>query len=225
MLATPFNTDARDPTLHETIQDQIYAAATIITQCQDIGVSALKPSQQAIMEDKTPTTFLLYNLTAPQYQTILERKVWSSMEITFRVASPKPAIPEFLFTLLGLTTTVALVEQINCKIWKDETSHNFLGTIPQAMVINEGAPPTVNIQGFIDSVIVKHLETKGPKGIPSGSELETFLQKGSTPQPSKEEPKCWKYHTIVGSVTALTTHKAYVPSPPCLDGMAPKKTQ
>ena len=34
------------------------------------------------------------------------------------------------------------------------------------MVINEGAPPTVNIQGFIDSVIVKHLETKGPKGIP-----------------------------------------------------------
>ena len=166
MLATPFNTDARDPTLHETIQDQIYTAATIITQCQDIGVSALKPSQQAIMEDKTPTTFLLYNLTAPQYQTILERKVWSSMEITFRVASPKPAIPEFLFTLLGLTTTVALVEQINCKIWKDETFHNFLGTIPQAMVINKGAPPTVNIQGFIDSVIVKHLETKGPKGIP-----------------------------------------------------------
>ena len=103
LLAIPFGTDALDINTHEITKDKLLAAVTEVTQASLIGISSPKPSQHA---ERTPISFLIYNLTEDQRDTLLERRVWSSTAITFRVTKINPSCPEYLFTLRGFATTI-----------------------------------------------------------------------------------------------------------------------
>src|ERR1700677_4286099 len=54
--------------------------------------------------EKCPITFLIHSISKEDERTLLERKVWSSNEITFQVASINIKHPDFLFTMKGFIT-------------------------------------------------------------------------------------------------------------------------
>ncbi|KAI0274588.1 hypothetical protein BGY98DRAFT_935770, partial [Russula aff. rugulosa BPL654] len=87
LLAQPFGPDARSVDKHSQLKALLFAAVVEITGSRD-----------------TPYSFLIYNITEEQAQTLLQRKVWFSTAISFSVSTFNPPCPAYLFTLKGLTT-------------------------------------------------------------------------------------------------------------------------
>ncbi|KAH9056598.1 hypothetical protein EDB87DRAFT_1758097 [Lactarius vividus] len=106
LLAHPFNNEAKSPELHENIKTRILTAIAEITGSQTVGVSAPKPSEDAIKKRCTPTAFLIYNLTPEQQTLLLRRRVWSSLAITFHVTDLSPQCPGFIFSIKGFSTLI-----------------------------------------------------------------------------------------------------------------------
>ena len=75
----------------------IATAAREITGEATALVATPNKDQDASRWDKHPTTFLIHNISKESERTLIERKVWSSSEITFQVAPINIGHPGFPF--------------------------------------------------------------------------------------------------------------------------------
>jgi hypothetical protein len=161
LVAIPFdNVLARLPNKQSEISGGILAAATEITQSQEIGIAVPRPNDKAKRSNRTLATFLIYNLSGMQYQTLIQQEVWSSVDTTFQVTPPTPSLPNFLFSISGLSTMdVTFVCSVVKGVWFDEQSQDFLHQL-QPPVIEETDKFRDNIQELLNSVEVKRIDIK-----------------------------------------------------------------
>lgn len=162
LVAIPFdNILARFPSKQSEISGGILAAATEITQSQEIGIAVPRPNDKAKRSNCTPATFLIYNLSGTQYQTLLKQEVWSSTDITFRVSPPTPSLPNFLFSISGLSTMdVNFVRGIVKGVWLDDQSQEFFQQLHQDLIPRENENFLDNVQELLNSVEVKRVDIK-----------------------------------------------------------------
>ncbi|KAI9463395.1 hypothetical protein F5148DRAFT_1150290 [Russula earlei] len=162
LLAIPFDNEAQNINAHHMIKSKIFTAATEITKADNIGISGPTPSKDA---RRSPTSFLIYNLTEAQRDTLLQHGVWSSSDITFRVTSLYPPCPDFLFTIRGFTTHIIEEVQITVlEVWTDNVTRDFIHN-----TINSFEPPdrpdvASSIQQFLNAVRISYLELKSSGG-------------------------------------------------------------
>jgi hypothetical protein len=161
LLALPFESEAQDASLYDSVKGRIFTAVKEITQAQEIGVSAPKRSPDAERMNRTPSTFLIYNLTDEQCDLLLQRKVWSSSAITFRVTQLNPPCPDFLFTIKGFSTLVIeeILEMVHT-VWQSEEIHVLSDTITEVFPEDDRAAAKTSIRAFINSVRITHLDIK-----------------------------------------------------------------
>lgn len=165
LFAHPFDDTAWSRDLDE-VKMRIFSAVIEVTNSQRVAVSPPKPSQAAIEAGCIPTCFLIYNLTADESQLLLERSVWSSTHITFRVTSFYPPYPDFLFSIKGLATThTDSVYQIVHSVWHDDATESFLNSIIEDSTQDERANTNQAISRFIASMQVKLLPVKATGNI------------------------------------------------------------
>lgn len=158
LLAQPFGPDVRNIEQHPSLKAQLFAAIVEITSSRDVSVSAPKAKANSY---RTPFSFLIYNISEEQSQTLLKRHVWSSTAISFSVSTLNPNCPDYLFSIKGLTTMDKdeVRNAIN-EVWRDPASLVFLREISQSFPANLQAPVTHTLKQFIDSLKVARLDTK-----------------------------------------------------------------
>ena len=126
LLAQPFSTMVFNHVNHNTIWSLILEAVAEITKVNNFTIYALQLENNT----KVPISFLIYDLTAQQKQSLLMCCIWSSPQITFHVLNYEPECPDFLFTIKGLST---LREQevltMILEVWHDNETNSFLLTI------------------------------------------------------------------------------------------------
>ena len=160
LIAIPFGIEARKQSRHDSIRRRIFEAVAEITQSQELGVSAPEPNDRARETRDTPTTFLIYNLTDSQRQTVLQQIVWSSLDITFRVA-PALSLPNFLFTIAGLSTmSTGLVQNMVQKVWQDDKSQESFQTITQPRNAQEREDNQLILKDLIATMKIERLDIR-----------------------------------------------------------------
>lgn len=160
VLAIPFGNEAKDPTLLNYVKNRIFTAASEITQSLDVCVSAPRPSPRAEEEGESPLAFCIYNLTDAQCTTLLERKVWSSTAITFRVTKLNPSCPDFLFTLEGFSTSADKILQMVQTAWQGDDVSAITDTLSSSFPENTRDRVKTSIQAFLRSARIKFLDFK-----------------------------------------------------------------
>ena len=160
LLAQPFGPVARDAGKHPLLKSLLFAAIVEITNSHDVSVSAPRPKPNSY---RTPFSFLIYNVTEQQVQTLLERRVWSSTAISFSVSTFNPGCPEYLFSIKGLTT-MAKEEVFKTvdEAWHNQDSLAFLQAICHNLPENLKEQAAITLQQFINSPQVRKLDTKLP---------------------------------------------------------------
>ena len=160
LFAHPFDDDACKVDL-SSVKNKIFAAAIEITNSHRIAVSPPRPSKAAIKAGCTPTCFLIYHLTEDEKQFLLERGVWSSHHITFRVTSFYPPCPDFLFSIKGYATTdTGIVHRLVHSVWHDDATESFINSIAEDVPPGKRANASQATSRFIDSMRVKLLPIK-----------------------------------------------------------------
>jgi hypothetical protein len=161
LAAIPFGITTKDSFNKHAISSLIFSAVKEITKAEKLGVSAPEPNTYASSIRESPITFLISELSEEGCHTLLGRTVWSSSEITFRVIPLQPTRPNFLFTIINLSTTQidAVCDAVINK-WQDDQAQTFFQLIPQDMQLDAAAPPVLDIKGFIASVEIARLDTK-----------------------------------------------------------------
>jgi hypothetical protein len=158
LLAQPFGPDARSIDKHSQLKALLFAAVVEITGSRDVSVCAPRAKPNSY---QTPYSFLIYNITEEQAQTLLQRKVWSSTAISFSVSTFNPPCPAYLFTLKGLTTMDdTQVSNMVKKVWNDHASLTFLKSIAYKHPENLRDAILHVLQQFIDSLKVDRLDVK-----------------------------------------------------------------
>lgn len=161
LLAIPFGDDARNADLHDPIKNRILYAIAEITQSKGVGVSAPSPSAEANEAKRVPTTFLIYNLTFSQKYKLLDRGVWSSPAITFRVTPFFPTNPDYLFTIRGFSMNIEdHVETLVYNIWHDADSLAFAQNLINAAPEKNRIELSLAISAFLESISVTCLNIK-----------------------------------------------------------------
>lgn len=161
LIAIPFDPNARYPESHEFIKARILTAAAEIISAQEISVVAPKPSEEAEKKNWTPTSFLIYNISDEHTHTLLERKVWSSKAITFRVAPFETTCPTFLFTIRGFTTTAMndVFEMVR-RVWDSQTTKNFVSELLLDSPARERGKIGLEIEHLLTSMSLLRLDIK-----------------------------------------------------------------
>lgn len=127
VLVCPFNTEVRHQPNHVEIVKSLIAATNDIMGQLNVVVAAPIRDKEALDEGKHPYTFLIHNLTPKNVLTLLERRVWSLTEISFRVSPLNPSKLDFLFTLIGLLTPEpAHVQHLLTMAWRDQVMEAFI---------------------------------------------------------------------------------------------------
>ncbi|KAH8978488.1 hypothetical protein EDB92DRAFT_1956382 [Lactarius akahatsu] len=161
LLAHPFDNEARFPELHENIKNRIFTAVAEITGSQTTGVSAPKPSGEAIRKDRTPTTFLIFNLTLEQKTLLLQRRAWSSRAITFYVTNLYPPCPGFVFSIKGFSTLInSGVWEIVERVWSDSDTHAFIVKLTDPLPDDIRQETYLSICDFLSSLHIFHLDVR-----------------------------------------------------------------
>jgi hypothetical protein len=161
LLALPFDREIRDPKLHSLVKEKIFTAVTEITKSREIGVSAPLRSQEAEEHNQFPSAFLIYSLTEAQCDLLLQRKVWSSTAITFRVTKLNPPCPDLLFTITGFSTLVTndILDMVHT-VWQGDDVLSLIDTITDSFPEEVRTEVQSSIQAFIGSVRVTRLDYK-----------------------------------------------------------------
>jgi hypothetical protein len=164
VLIIPFRDTAHNADLHEPIKNRILFAMAELTQSQGVGVSAPTPSAEAIQAKHYPS-FLMYNLTKPQKDLILDRHVWSSQAITFHATPFFPTNPDFMFTIKKFSTLLeGDISQIVHGIWHDNITTIFAQSIVDAAPEGDHATLTLAIHTFLNSMMTTCLNIKEHSG-------------------------------------------------------------
>ena len=158
LLAQPFGPDARLPEKHPQLKTLLFAAVVEITGSRDVSVCAPRAKPNS---NRTPFSFLIYNVSEQQAQTLLNRRVWSSTAITFSVSTLNPGCPRYLFSIKGLTTMDEdEVQRVINQAWRDPDSLNLLQAICQSIPEILRDQMTRTLEYFINSLEVSRLDTK-----------------------------------------------------------------
>ena len=165
LAAIPFGNEVNKLYRHDDIRRKIFNAAAEITKAQHAAVAGPRPHANARQNARPPHTFLIYNLSELQRRTLLERTVWSSAEITFRVAPLLPTKPDFLFSITGLSTLATDdVREMILNTWRKKET---LIVVKAAIQTTDEATPTTNLrtlEDFLNTLEVKRLDIKEKKG-------------------------------------------------------------
>lgn len=186
---------------HVDIAKTLIAVTNDITGQLNAAVAAPIRDKEISDGGKHPYTFLIHNLTPKNVLTLLERKVWSSTEISFRVSPLNPAKPDFLFTLMGLLTPeIAHVHNLVATAWKDPVMEAFVkNLIAQANPWHQHQL-ALEIDNFLNSLKVTEIKikSKGAKNDPhynvytdsktlkddqTWTEIRDFLKSRAYPSP------------------------------------------
>ena len=165
VAAIPFGNNIHKLPRHDSICKKIFAAAAEITKSKQTAVAGSRPHVQAKPDARPPYTFLIYNLSELQRRTLLERTVWSSADITFRVTTLLPTKPDFLFSIVGLSTLAT--DDVRDMIFKTWWNKENLITVQKAIqTTDDNAPKTslCELEDFLNSLEVKRLDIKEKKG-------------------------------------------------------------
>ena len=161
LLAIPFDTEVSNPKLHNDIKGRILAAVAEITNSSTASVAAPKASEDALKAGLTPTSFIIYNLSETHHQILLQRYVWSSVNISFQVAPLEPTNPDFLFTIKGFTTLEnGGVTATVWEVWNDEVTQEFILTLLGETPEDARIPLQYDLIHFMNSMWVKRQDIK-----------------------------------------------------------------
>ena len=166
LAAIPFGNDVNKISLHNDIGRRIFTAAAEITKAQQTAVAGPRPHAHAKPDATPPYTFLIYNLSEIQRRTLLERPVWSSTEITFRVTPLLPTKPDFLFSIAGLSTLAT--DNVRGMVLNTWQNREAIIAMKEAIRVTDNetrATSIQNLEEFLNSMEVKRLDMKEKKGI------------------------------------------------------------
>lgn len=166
LIAIPFGNEAENRNNHPSIAKRLLTAATEITQADDLGISTPIPNEEAILHGTTPISFLIYKLTYENITTLLQRSVWSSPAITFRVIHLHPPCPEFLFTLKDFTmrddTTILNIVK---STWQSVETQKLINDIIDSFIEDNHSELRNNINAFLISAHIKRLNYRAKGNI------------------------------------------------------------
>ena len=167
VLARPFDLAVGYQPNHPAIAKTLIAAVNEITGQNNIAVAA--PIRSKHYKKKHPITFLIHNLSPDGASMLLEKRVWSSIEISFQVAPLNQDKPNFLFTLTGiLTQELDHVKPLMAAAWVDRVTGNFVKELIEQTPPGEQKQLALDIDNFLRSTTVAKLDikSKGGKGDP-----------------------------------------------------------
>ena len=161
VLAVPFDTNVRSPGTHEHYRTAILTAVIEIVESEGISVASPRPSGRATSKSRTPTTFIIYNISKEQAETLLNRAVWSSKAVTFRVAPFATTCPTFLFAISNYSTT-ALVDvfQMVKNVWESDHTNTFVNNLLTETPLDEREKVASDIQHLIETMNLIRLNIK-----------------------------------------------------------------
>ena len=161
VLAIPFDPEVRAVESHDGYRSKIFTAVTDIITTQEASVAAPRQSKTAISKNKTPTSFLIYNITPDQAETLLERKVWSSKTVTFRVAPFQVSCPSFLFSIKDLAMLDPKdVHPIVKSAWGSEKAKRFIESLIDETPADERSKAISDIETMFSSLYIERLDIK-----------------------------------------------------------------
>lgn len=166
LIAIPFGNEAQNRDNHANIGERLLTAATEITQADDVGISTPTPSEDAIINGITPYSFLIYKLSNENVNTLLQRSVWSSTAITFRVVELHPPRPEFLFTLKDFTTRndTSILNVVKAT-WQSTVAQNLINDIIDSYIEDDRPELRNDITAFLLSAYIKRLNFRSKGNI------------------------------------------------------------
>lgn len=168
VLARPFDTDVRYKPNHSNIANKLRTAVKEITGATKVTV-ALPKRDPNLPRDRTirhPITFLIHDISKKDVETLLERTVWSSKEITFQVSTIYVKRPDFLFTMEKMTTdNPAHVLACIGETWNDTITNNFIHKLASTAKSQEDQQNRFNeIIEFLELASVRHLDVRSKGG-------------------------------------------------------------
>lgn len=167
VLARPFGSEANYKPNHQAIAQAIATAAREITGTPKATVAPPNKDQNVHRRECHPTTFLIHNISKEDEETLLERKVWSSKEITFQVAPINIKQPEFLFTLSEFTSPE--VKDVTASIretWGDQVTTSMIRKLASYAPSEEEKQEQNNqMTAFIESAMIQRLDIRGQGGV------------------------------------------------------------
>lgn len=199
LAIVPFGIEIHSNEQLYELRDQLFTTIVEITQAEKLGIAVPKPNEKALAIKRFPTTFLVYNLTEQQSDTLQKRTVWSSPEITFRVATTDPCRPDFLFAIGNYTNLdTNEVRKLVHQIWTDNTSQEFFNSLIQAMDTDEtpqdDLPLTsADIIAFVGSLNVKVLKLLEKKNKSRENRIDYPPQQDKKKPPKILKPRFYIY--------------------------------
>lgn len=158
LLVQPFGPDVQKTETQHQLRSLLFAAIIDITDSHDITVCAPKARPTS---KRAPFSFLIYNISNHQAQTLLKRQVWSLPTITFSVTTLNPICPKYMFTIQGLTTMdkEEVYNSVN-EVWHNQTSLLFLQQICQTYPDDLHDQVVHRLQRLVSSLELNRLDTK-----------------------------------------------------------------
>ncbi|KAF8256656.1 hypothetical protein EI94DRAFT_1836746 [Lactarius quietus] len=168
VLARPFDSDANYRPNHQNVAQALIAATREITGALTPAVAPPNKDPNAPRSQRHPITFLIHNISKEDESALLDRKVWSSKEITFQVESIYIKRPEFMFTLSGFSCSqeVGDVEASIAEVWGDQRTLTLIRELADLAQTQEEAQEWHDqMQRFLESATVQYLGIRGQGGI------------------------------------------------------------
>ncbi|KAN0127802.1 hypothetical protein V8E53_011839 [Lactarius tabidus] len=163
LITIPFDPEVRIIEYHNYYHTRILTAVTEIITTQEASIAAPRQSKKVASKSKIPTSFLIYNITHKQADFMLQRKVWSSRAITFRVALLAMTCPDFLFAIKHLSTIrVKDVFPIVMGVWNSDKTRNFVTALINSTPEHKRAKTAHDIDRLLSSMNLSRLDMKEP---------------------------------------------------------------
>ena len=169
VLARPFDTEVKHQPNHVEIAKSLIAAANEITGQANVAVAAPIRDKNNPDVRKHPITFLIHNLTPSGVRTLIDRKVWSSSDISFQISPLNPEKPDFLFTLTGLLAPEpSHVQNLLEAACRDSVTESFVKDLVQRTHLWKRPQLSLDLENFLNSISVTDLgiKSKGGKNDP-----------------------------------------------------------
>ncbi|KAH9178323.1 hypothetical protein EDB89DRAFT_1901866 [Lactarius sanguifluus] len=161
LIVIPFDNEAQSVDAYESICNRILTSVAEITNSQDVSVTAPKQSAKAADKKWMPLSFLVYNLTKEQADTVLQCSVWSSRAITFHATCFGPTCPNFMFAISGLgTISVKAIYPIVKNVWESETTKDYTQSLADQAPEEEREQTRAELTHVLKSMSITRLDTK-----------------------------------------------------------------
>ncbi|KAH8988114.1 hypothetical protein EDB86DRAFT_2831984 [Lactarius hatsudake] len=163
VLARPFDNVANYQPNQQRVAKTLMAAAKEITGAANVAVAPPNRDRSGPRQrgKRHPITFLIHGLLRRDVETLLERGVWSSKEITFQVAPINISRPKFLFTLSSLATQKEEdIAPILTTTWNDPITNALLQKLARKAPEPRQNNAMSKLVKFLESTVIQRLDIK-----------------------------------------------------------------